>query len=722
MNEANAKQQIVDTLKNADTILVTVSTNPSVDELSAALGLTMFLNDMKKHATSVVSGSIPPAISFLEPDKTFEDTVDSLRDFVIALDKEKADHLRYKVEGDVVKIFITPYKTVIGKDDLDFSQGDYNVEMVIALGVNDQDHLDKALAAHGRILHDASVATVGVEPSSLGSMDWVDAEASSLSEMVTVLIDAVKADEKISEQVASALLTGIVAATDRFSNEKTSSRTMTMSAQLMAAGANQQLIASKLREGSKLPLDEQGSDISQKKTEKKDSNSKPQKQTNKGGLTIKHDKSDRSEQDKTDKDNKAQEKPKEENAPLKKTEAPAPEKPAEPSQDEAKIKTHDDVPKPKEGEEYNPEAALDAALKKSSERDAQEKEAATEQLVKELEDQAKSQEEAFAQKLETVAPLQPPAPVLDEKEVLNDLKQQSEEPSLPPLTPPAERPTEVNSTDTPDVISQTGRTEPSLGGVLNATTEQAAADKRLAEAEDRNKTILTHGNAGASNSYATERPDFSNSPFNGAGMTGEPPSVDPFKELAPSAETATEATIQPLDGNPHGAVPSATLAEIDKQNRRVTLGQGSNEPLMAPLPPLSPTPDFSQLPPLPPQMPEAPQGGLPPLPQPPVGEVPPMPGDQALPPPPPMPDFGEVNQLPPLPPQMPEAPQGGLPPLPQPPVGEVPPMPQQPLEPLPPQMPVEPLPPENLGETLPPAAAPLPAQPADPKQFKIPGQ
>lgn len=709
MNEANAKQQIVDTLKNADTILVTVSTNPSVDELSAALGLTIFLNDMNKHATAVVSGSIPPAISFLEPDKTFEDTVDSLRDFVIALDKEKADHLRYKVEGDVVKIFITPYKTVIGKDDLDFSQGDYNVEMVIALGVTDQDHLDKALAAHGRILHDASVATIGVEPSSLGSMDWTDTEASSLSEMITALIDAVKTDEKVSEQVASALLTGIVAATDRFSNEKTSSRTMTMSAQLMAAGANQQLIASKLREGSKLPLDEQGSDISQKKNEKKDSsNSKPQKQTGKGGLTIKHDKSNQPEQqNKTTEDKVPQEKSKQGDNSTKAPEVPAPKEPAPKLEEKAKVETHSDVPKPKDGEDYNPEAALDAALKKSSEREAQEKEAATEQLVKELEDQAKSQEEAFAQKLETVAPLQPPAPVLDEKEVLNDLKQQSEEPSLPPLTPPAERPTEVNSTDTPDVISQTGRTEPSLGGVLNATTEQAAADKRLAEAEDRNKTILTHGNAGASNSYATERPDFSNSPFNGAGMTGEPPSVDPFKDLTPAAETATEATIQPFEGTPHGAVPSATLAEIDKQNRRATLGQGSSEPLMAPLPP---APDFSQLPPLPPQMPEVPQGGLPPLPQPPTGEMPPLPGAQVLPPPPPMPDFASANQLPPLPPQMPEAPHG----LPQ--------LPQQPMEPMPPQMPMEPLPPENLGETLPPAAASLPPQPADPKQFKIPGQ
>ena len=109
MNTPGAQEKIIESIRSSETILVTVSKNPSVDELAAALGLTMQLNDMGKHATAVVSGEIPPAITFLKPEKTFNNSVDSLRDFVIALDKEKADHLRYKVEGDMVKIFITPF-------------------------------------------------------------------------------------------------------------------------------------------------------------------------------------------------------------------------------------------------------------------------------------------------------------------------------------------------------------------------------------------------------------------------------------------------------------------------------------------------------------------------------------------------------------------------------------------------------------------------------------
>ena len=94
MADTGIKQQIVDKIKDSSNILVTVNSNPSVDELSAALGITLLINKLNKHATAVFSGAIPPAISFLDPEKTFESTVDSLRDFIIALDKEKADHLR----------------------------------------------------------------------------------------------------------------------------------------------------------------------------------------------------------------------------------------------------------------------------------------------------------------------------------------------------------------------------------------------------------------------------------------------------------------------------------------------------------------------------------------------------------------------------------------------------------------------------------------------------
>lgn len=402
MDDIKNKQQVVDKIKDSTNILITVSNDPSVDALSAMLGLSLLLDKLDKHATAVFSGEVPPAISFLQPEKTFENTTDSLRDFIIALNKEKADHLRYKVDGDMVKIFITPYRTTITQNDLEFSQGDYNVELVLALGVDKQEHLDAALEAHGRILHDAAVVTLtaGDQTSNLGGIDWHDSNASSLSEMVTSLADALKDDKNkslLDDSIATAFLTGIVAETDRFSNSRTTSKVMTVASQLMAAGADQQLVAAKLQENHEIQSDNRD------KTE----------------LTVERD------------------------------------EPAEPIEEE----------KPAEG--LSPELLNIAHDQTATLADI-------DRAVKEAEQQEAAEE--ANRELDAVNEPAPEAPVA---EVHPAYAVESEQ------APPAEQPTAAAASELPDA-------EPSLGGTLNATTEEAAEDARKALDEDRNKTILTH--------------------------------------------------------------------------------------------------------------------------------------------------------------------------------------------------------------------------------------
>lgn len=280
MDQKNIKQQIVDRLKQANNVLVTVSANPSVDQLAACIGLSLMLNKLNKHATAVFSGKVPSTIEFLQPEKTLEATTDSLRDFIISLDKSKADKLRYKVEDKLVKIFITPYRTSIDQKDLEFSQGDFNVEVVVAIGVVKRDDLDQAIVSHGRILHDATVISLNkAATGALGSINWQEPAASSLSEMVANLSDSLQIG--LDNQIATALLTGIVAETERFRNNKTTPQTMAVSSKLMAAGANQQLIAAKLDEPTDLP---EADDQSGKGAKGK----KPKPGQDDGALSIDH--------------------------------------------------------------------------------------------------------------------------------------------------------------------------------------------------------------------------------------------------------------------------------------------------------------------------------------------------------------------------------------------------------------------------------------------------
>ncbi len=243
------QQQVIKALKEANNVLVTVKNSPSVDELSAAVGLTLALNKADKHATTVFSGNVPSTIEFLQPETVIESNTDSLRDFIIALDKSKADKLRYKVEDSVVRIFITPYRASISEHDLEFSQGDFNVDVVIALGVVTKDDFDTAVTAHGRILHDATVIGITKQEavSQVGSLNWQEPQASSVSEMISKVVDGID-PQLVDGQMATAFLTGIVAETDRFKNDKTTPDVLSIGSRLMTAGANQQLIAEKLEE------------------------------------------------------------------------------------------------------------------------------------------------------------------------------------------------------------------------------------------------------------------------------------------------------------------------------------------------------------------------------------------------------------------------------------------------------------------------------------------
>jgi len=555
MDDIKAKQQVVEKIKEASKILVTVSNSPSVDALSAALGLTLLFDKQEKYATAIFSGEVPPAIAFLEPEKTFDETTDSLRDFIIALNKEKADHLRYKVEGDSVKIFITPYKTTITSEDLDFSQGNYNVELVIALGVDSQDHLDKALEDHGQILHDATVITIsaGDQTSDLGGIDWHDANASSLSEMIAGLAEALKEDKKkplVDATIATALLTGIVAETDRFSNEHTTSKAMTVAAQLMTAGADQQLIATELQtvatvEETAVEEPQEEEDSSEPAEEEK-----AEAVVNKDELTIKHEEKETLAQ----LDERIREKPQEFVA-----EHVAPDL-EEIAYEEAAHPAYTPVPEPTSAAEPTPEPVAEPAF------------VAPEPEVVE-------------------APVVPVSPF-----------------ATTPVIPPAPDVQTARSEDVASVYALDQTTiEPSLGGTLNATSEQAAEDAHREALSSQNKTILSHAYLGGETATQVSSPI-------GSTLGGFPGTPD----VAPGSVGINTVA----DDEVHSAyalADSADQSNTSSENSAPTFGVGGERvitPLsQEPAAPVAPS-DFGL--PLPPPLPDFSQGALTPPAFPPV--------------------------------------------------------------------------------------------------------
>lgn len=569
-DKSTPKGQLVEALKSSENILITVSANPSVDELSAALGLSLLLDKLDKHATAVFSGKIPSAISFLNPEKTFEDTTNSLQDFIIALDKEKADHLRYKVDGDLVKIFITPYRTVIGSDDLQFSQGDYNVETVVTIGAQSIDDLDHALADHGRIMHDATVASISIGGlnSQIGSINLSEPGASSYCEVVSGFAEDLRESKSLlDEQIATAFLTGIVAATERFSNEKTTAEVMTLAAQLMAAGANQQLIAVQLGEA-------RGDDD--------DSN----------------DNSDNSGSD-TPPDGGEDNSGGDGGADTSGSESPVEENPAA---------------TPADGE-----ISADGTMSINHQGDLPRGDVDTvaEAVAEQRQEDAASQAEAELANVEATN-----ADTAAEKELSDHLE------AITPVVQPEVIPVDEAANPTSRQLA-----EPSFGGTLNATTEAAAEQTRLEEEDDRNRTILSHGHAYVNqppasriggSSFASQDVDegepqsvdiFSDNsqqaatqPQTDGYIVGRNEDSTPVGE-APQPPQLQSQPLHPTAPNYPVMTPEVGTDAVAEQAARDNLNslfqEAPQQPAPAPVPngldfsaQLPPLPDFSTLPPL----------------------------------------------------------------------------------------------------------------------------
>lgn len=248
------KQQISELLRRGSNFIVMTPRDPTVDQAAAVLGLTSLLGKINKNAQGVASGRVPRELDWL-PSYTLASKPEAQRDFVITLDtsKTEADKLKYTTEGKRLKVYITPFNGNFTKDDVSFDYGDYHVDAVVTLGIEDPKQLMNILTADKDLVAKARVVTINNKGGAKDghTLSWYE-DASSLSEMVMSMSEALGSGI-LDKEIATVLLTGIIAATEHFQAPNTTPKVMTMAAQLMAAGADQVRIMQQLAKSSSQP-------------------------------------------------------------------------------------------------------------------------------------------------------------------------------------------------------------------------------------------------------------------------------------------------------------------------------------------------------------------------------------------------------------------------------------------------------------------------------------
>ena len=229
MEKKSVHTELINKIRTAESILLTVGQNPSIDDLVAISGLSLGLKQANKQVQTLFSGQIPDKIRFLDP--TFDENTNNLRDFIVSLDSAKAKKISIKKESDISKIVITP-KNELTQDDLKYELGELKVDLVLVIGATTPNDLDTSLIDSG--VDSAKVIFINTTYSS------------SYSETIAELLIEIT-NVKIDTSIANFLLTGIIVATDQFGNEKATSKTFQIAAKLLKLGADQQLIVENLK-------------------------------------------------------------------------------------------------------------------------------------------------------------------------------------------------------------------------------------------------------------------------------------------------------------------------------------------------------------------------------------------------------------------------------------------------------------------------------------------
>jgi len=238
------KQQTSEAIRQAETILVTTGQHPSVDQVTAALALAAVLRKFGKKVSVVISDSLPTQVQFLDSSMVSQ-SLSGLRDFIVKVDLKKAevDKLRYEVQDGKLNVFITPFQGGFAPGDVSFSYGDYHFDLAIVLGVPTRTRIDRVFADNQTLFNSIPVLNLDYHRSNenFGAVNLIESTASSLCEILVALSESLQTG-LIDADIATTMLTGLISSTDRFTASHTTAKSMTVAAQLMAAGARQQAI------------------------------------------------------------------------------------------------------------------------------------------------------------------------------------------------------------------------------------------------------------------------------------------------------------------------------------------------------------------------------------------------------------------------------------------------------------------------------------------------
>lgn len=241
-------QAALQAIEQNQRILIVPHANVDPDGLSSALAMYQMLKGMGKEVTVICPDVLPDSLNFLPGFEKLERDVKESQDFVVTINLDEGvevDKLRYTVEDHKVNIIVIPKKGRIRTQQISLAEGESNYDLIIAVDTADLSLFGSLYTEHVDLFSSVPVLNIDhhISNTGYGQIQLIDPTSASATEVLYHLFMQVPAmREKITADLATLLLTGLITDTRSFQNPNTTPRSLEVASELLDRGARQQEI------------------------------------------------------------------------------------------------------------------------------------------------------------------------------------------------------------------------------------------------------------------------------------------------------------------------------------------------------------------------------------------------------------------------------------------------------------------------------------------------
>ena len=240
------EQQAVEMITRAKRVLLVTRQHATTDAIASIAAVQAFFKKLNKPCDAVAPDFNPSlAPKFLPDAHQIKSTIGAVRAFELSLDvtHNKLGEISYDVRDNKLVVTVVPETGEWTPKDLAFRHGEDRYDLVVALDCQDLQSLGPLFAAHADFFYRTPVINIDRDPGNehWGHINLVDLTAVSTTEVLYGLFSRWNR-QLIDENLATSLLTGMIAKTQSFRTQNVTPKTLQIASELIALGGRREEI------------------------------------------------------------------------------------------------------------------------------------------------------------------------------------------------------------------------------------------------------------------------------------------------------------------------------------------------------------------------------------------------------------------------------------------------------------------------------------------------